>query len=50
MARGRCPLSFKTKRSENQERKKKKKEIKKIITNYHNAVYKWVKTDEFLRG
>ncbi len=33
-------------------RKKKAKnnKIKKIDKNYHNAVYKWVKSDEFTRG
>ena len=31
-------------------RKKRRGKKKKIITNDHNAVHKWVKTDEFLRG
>ena len=29
---------------------KKSQNQKKIYTNYHNAVYKWVKSDEFSRG
>ncbi len=34
--------------------KKKRREkihkIKKIEQNYHNAIYKWVKSEEYLRG
>ena len=38
------------KKGENRERRRNKnKKIKKITTNDHNAVYKWVKTEEFLR-
>ncbi len=28
----------------------KKYQVNKINQNYNNAVYKWVKSDEFLRG
>ncbi len=38
------------KKGENREkRRNKNKKIKKITTNDHNAFYKWVKTEEFLR-
>ncbi len=55
------PIIFKKKKKKKSEReekrgkiqeqnKEKNKKIKKIITNDHNAVHKWVKADEFLRG
>ena len=56
VARGQLPpIIFKTRKREKEKEKRvkvKKKEgnNKKIITNDHNAVHKWVKTDEFLRG
>ena len=55
---GICPYHFQKKkkkreRSEKgkkQEQRRGKNKIKKIITNNLNAVYKWIKTDEVLRG
>ena len=58
---GSYPLSFsKKEREREREREKEKrgkikkkegknKKIKKITTNDHNTIYKWVKSDEFLR-
>ena len=48
------PIIFKKRKKEKEKEKKgkikKKDGKKKIITNDHNVVYKWVKTDEFLKG
>ena len=44
---GQPPISFKKEKRKRKKGKFEKKE--EIITNDHNAVYKWVKTDECLR-
>ncbi len=38
------------KKSNLRKKKGKNNKIKKIYQNYHHAVYKWVKTDEFRGG
>ncbi len=50
-----APIIFKKKEKEKEKRKREKIEkkggkIKKIIKNDQNPAYKWVKTDEYLRG
>ena len=44
--------NLKKTKNKNKMRKKKKKnnKLKKIDHNHHNAIYKWVKSDEFSRG
>ncbi len=49
--RGGAAQTNKQKQSDkNREKRKKQNKIKKIDKNYHNVVYEWVKSEDYLRG
>ncbi len=44
------PLKKRANVTNREKKKEKNHKIKKMYKKYHNAVYKWVKSEEFSRG